>query len=382
MDLTTRCPQCGTTFLASLEQLQLRKGYIRCVQCAHIFDGYEAVVPSGPASAGESAVARPSSPAAPVADTLIKKPGSRVSAGSDVPVSPKPGAPQHNAAVAPAPPSVVRGRREFTISDQHSASPSGSEPSWSLPLTGVHSLVSGADATPEHRIATPDDDPVIPASDHVKIDIDHVSIKPDPVTLDPEHFRAEPKAGAPARYTEHWDQPLDDPQSSMWRSLVSAVWVAVIAAGVLLFAAQVVYVFRVQIAENIPALRPGLERMCDALNCTVAYSRHLDMIVITQSSLQQETAESDGDGDGNESVLLQLTLRNVHGGPQEWPTLVLDLKDFSGALIARKHLPKTVYLPDAMADTPFPENSEHMIVLPLTIHGLKVNGYQLTAFFP
>src|SRR3546814_124736 len=44
MDLSTRCPQCGTTFLASLQQLQLRKGYIRCVNCAHIFDGYEAVV--------------------------------------------------------------------------------------------------------------------------------------------------------------------------------------------------------------------------------------------------------------------------------------------------------------------------------------------------
>src|SRR5690606_32352637 len=55
MDLTTRCPQCGTTFSASLEQLQLRKGYIRCINCAHIFDGYEAVVSPGgaPAVAGD-----------------------------------------------------------------------------------------------------------------------------------------------------------------------------------------------------------------------------------------------------------------------------------------------------------------------------------------
>src|SRR5690606_9016063 len=46
MDLTTRCPECGTTFSASLTQLQLRKGYIRCINCAHIFDGFEAVVSS------------------------------------------------------------------------------------------------------------------------------------------------------------------------------------------------------------------------------------------------------------------------------------------------------------------------------------------------
>src|SRR5690606_6656724 len=46
MELTTQCPQCGEIFKASLEQLQLRKGYVRCINCAHIFDGYEAVVPA------------------------------------------------------------------------------------------------------------------------------------------------------------------------------------------------------------------------------------------------------------------------------------------------------------------------------------------------
>src|SRR5690606_31545883 len=50
MDLTTRCPECNTTFAASLEQLQLRKGYIRCINCAHIFDGFEAVVSPGAAT--------------------------------------------------------------------------------------------------------------------------------------------------------------------------------------------------------------------------------------------------------------------------------------------------------------------------------------------
>src|SRR5690606_22711632 len=39
---------------ASLEQLQLRKGYIRCINCAHIFDGFEAVVSPG-ADAARSA---------------------------------------------------------------------------------------------------------------------------------------------------------------------------------------------------------------------------------------------------------------------------------------------------------------------------------------
>src|SRR5690606_41525216 len=44
MELKTRCPRCGTIFAASAELLQRRRGYIRCIQCAHIFDGFEEVI--------------------------------------------------------------------------------------------------------------------------------------------------------------------------------------------------------------------------------------------------------------------------------------------------------------------------------------------------
>ncbi|MBV6272457.1 zinc-ribbon and DUF3426 domain-containing protein [Alcaligenaceae bacterium CGII-47] len=55
MDLTTRCPHCSTVFQVGLQDLQLRKGYIRCVQCAHIFDGYAEVVsePTAPMHSGK-----------------------------------------------------------------------------------------------------------------------------------------------------------------------------------------------------------------------------------------------------------------------------------------------------------------------------------------
>jgi len=50
--------------------------------------------------------------------------------------------------------------------------------------------------------------------------------------------------------------------------------------------------------------------------------------------------------------------------------------------VARKHLPKEVYLPPDQRDLPFPAGSEYAVTLPLTLHGLKVNGYQLSKFFP
>ena len=77
MDLTTRCPKCGTVFQAGLSDLQLRKGYIRCVQCAHIFDGYAEVVSD--ASAPEAPAPRPA--AAPVAEPPAAPPPQVIRSG-------------------------------------------------------------------------------------------------------------------------------------------------------------------------------------------------------------------------------------------------------------------------------------------------------------
>lgn len=354
MDLTTRCPQCGTIFQASLEQLQLRKGYVRCVQCAHIFDGYEAVVP------GESVSDSRSEP------TLMPPPGSTrgMAAEQSADVA-------DDAGHAPLPeeqpsiPSVVRARREFTISDQNFRAISGGEPSF-----GMSNLTGSAPADDRgggvrHSIAD--------------LDADHVEIVPE------DHFKPD---YYPARRSDKGDT-----YSDRWGIILSLVWRVLIVAGIIVFAAQLAYVFRVQLAEHVPALRPSLERMCEALQCEVAYSRQSDMIVITQSSLQKDTgkdaqtneeddATAAADENNEEVLILQLTLRNAYDKPQEWPTLVLDLKDFSGASIARKSLPKDVYLPADLVDTPFPASSERLIVLPLTMQGLNVNGYQLSAFFP
>src|SRR5690554_2249196 len=128
MDLTTRCPQCGTTFLASLDQLQLRKGYIRCVKCAHIFDGYEAVV-APDATPDHHPVASPPSDKQPAA--AAQRPHSMI-------------------AMSPTP-SVVRGRLEFTISDTQAVPSAESEPSWNVSDAGAHRGVSDdIDDSPEH----------------------------------------------------------------------------------------------------------------------------------------------------------------------------------------------------------------------------------------
>ncbi|EKU29241.1 hypothetical protein C660_15014 [Alcaligenes sp. HPC1271] len=76
------------------------------------------------------------------------------------------------------------------------------------------------------------------------------------------------------------------------------------------------------------------------------------------------------------------TLRNEFERPQEWPTLVLDLKDFSGALIARRNITPDQYLASERREPAFAARSEIMVRLPLNTGQLQVNGYQISPFFP
>ena len=51
MNLTTRCPNCGTAFRVQPAQLSARGGKVRCGKCSHVFDGVAALVAEGTQSA-------------------------------------------------------------------------------------------------------------------------------------------------------------------------------------------------------------------------------------------------------------------------------------------------------------------------------------------
>ncbi|CAM5212720.1 Putative Zn finger-like uncharacterized protein OS=Castellaniella defragrans OX=75697 GN=HNR28_002679 PE=4 SV=1 [Castellaniella defragrans] len=75
-------------------------------------------------------------------------------------------------------------------------------------------------------------------------------------------------------------------------------------------------------------------------------------------------------------------MRNQLGRAQEWPTLVVDLKDGSGTLLVRRNLSPSEYLGPTMMGQPFAARSEALVRVPLTLSGVRINGYQLDLFFP
>lgn len=378
MDLSTRCPQCGTEFTASLEQLQLRKGYIRCISCAHIFDGYDAVV-SG--NEGRAAAVSPT-----VTNARPTSPGPD-SAARDT---------------SAAMPSVLRHRQ------------TKNEPAFTVtPLAASDRRPSTEPARPAFSISNPQQisknalhqDPVFRMNDTDPGSLDHVAVRgdrPEPVlgtsptivAHNEPHISGLPQAGDTQQassdfYVEprtavgmghHRDTAdFSDVGAPRYRSVAKVFWSALAVAGLLLLLAQLAYVYRAQIAHQIPAFRPLLTEACAQLNCKVAYSRRIDLISIMSSSLRATAKPADAAAD---AINLQFTLRNTYDSPQEWPTLVLDLTDFSGTLVVRKNLPPSSYLTPEALRQPFAASSEISLEVPIALNGLKINGYQLGKFFP
>lgn len=344
MELTTRCPQCGTVFSANLQQLQLRKGFVRCTQCAHIFDGYEAVVPSD-----QSLV--PSEPKVP---------------DLPLPVAPPPTVPPliipARGTDAPARPSLpetagTESRGRFTISATAGAQAPDSrqDPIFKI---GSPAHERGAEEPSIGRVAAPPVAQEPPAGGSIYI---------------------EPRRRAPASMPDD-REALPEGESAGSSSWVRVFWGVLVVAGLLLLAGQALYVYRAQIANQIPALRPMLEQACASLACKVAYVRRIEQISVTSSALRASPTPGDAP-EGESQMMLQFTLRNAYDKPQEWPTMVLDLKDFSGTLVVRKNLAPAEYLAPATLSRPFPASSEVTVSLPIKLDGLKVNGYQLDKFF-
>lgn len=182
-------------------------------------------------------------------------------------------------------------------------------------------------------------------------------------------------------------------EHSATASVGRLVWRLLVLLGLLVLLAQAVYVYRAQIANNVPVLRPMLERVCVALECKVPYARQIDQISIMNSSLRSGTGAAVGsasaekadkaaaDGQTPPPMLLQLTMRNNYNKPQEWPTLVLDLTDLSGTRVVRKNLLPESYLPANVLGQPFRAGEDISVSVPIVLKGVKANGYQLDKFF-
>lgn len=449
MALTTRCPQCGTTFKVVPDQLRVRNGLVRCGACSTVFDGRACLLPE----AGSLPPAAPSAPAVPpvpssaaaaaapvLAPTLARpsaeprqtppwedEPAAPQSAPAApvapvAPVAPAAPSPAPIAPVAPTvraepvispvatpaiPPAVLRGRDAIRRPVQPEDTLPEDEPDDDHDLEdevreAPHGRVDTGRAytgrtytgrTDNSRtdsgyqkpiIASRDNEPIIKWDDRDAPD-DHDS-RDDGDDHDLDDDREPVLGEARTRYSSATDvgrappEFLDQDRSER-RGLMRKIWGYACLLGLIALGLQLLYVYRTDIANSAPALRPVLETVCQPLGCTVGYARRLERIAISSSSLQPPTGAAAID-DGRSRLVLNLVLRNRYDKPQHWPALVLDLTDLSDTVVVRKVLKPEDYLTPEQLRGPFAPAGELKISVPIEVTGVQVNGYQLDKFFP
>lgn len=486
MALTTRCPQCGTSFKVVPDQLRVRNGLVRCGACSTVFDGRACLVtaPGAPVASTVPATAplpssaaavaapvlaapQPHPPAAPIPEPAFTpvSPASPAPAPAFTPARPAPVSshvtppaivppraapaeprvvlPWEDEPVAPPPgpsmpPAVLRSRDdirkraepEAAIPDDHAEDddyadddgepflrepePPRTAPAPRPPVFRDEPIVATRSGEPtldwragqprsdvrneprhdarhdprqgprhEPRHATADDFRDDERDDVRDIERDDEYEDED----DLDHGAHEPVLGdTRTRYSSATDVGRAPPefldQDRIERSgFMRKLWGYACLVGLIVLALQLLYAYRTDIANSVPALRPVLEAVCKPLDCTVGYARRRDLISISSSSLQPPAGAAAID-DGRTRLVLTVMLHNRHDKPQYWPALVLELNDLSDTVVVRKVLMPENYLTPEQLKGPFGPQGALKISVPIEVTGVQVNGYQLDKFFP
>ncbi len=337
MSLVTRCPKCHSDFVVKLEQLQALDGLVRCGECAHIFNGFEALQSQLP--------------------TLTQRPGMGVSASSSAPAT-------------TSAPTYASTYPSTSVSTSTPSTPSTPPSLAAQPSVLRHRAERGERTEP---LKTPEprglSEPFEPTAFSLRS-----APETSPVMIAGEaRLRGEgPSVGR--TQPEFLVDEVDTPR------LMMLLWSLASVLALALVVVQLAYIYRNDLATHFPSLRPALESLCGKLKCEVSLRRHLERISVSVVSFERQSGGSQ-EGKAVE-MTLRFSLRNRFNQAQPWPDLSLELTDASGTVVLRKRLRPNEYLPAALVDKPFAASQEVNLVLPVTVTGLQINGYTLKPFFP
>lgn len=400
--MRTRCPACGTVFRVTSEQLRLKAGKVRCGHCQTVFNAFDEFLPEE----APPAVRVPAEPAPPAFAPLE----SQAPSGHEpdwpeiveqLPQMGEPGDEAGREFVADG--SMVS---ELEAGALPQAEDATADPTSRLALTEAfdHELPAVADseplpaplaveATALPQPAAAEADPVFdPATEPLPEPV--IELPPDGETAlagpadgesgeTPEQSTLAAREAGLVAARELSDAPaynrwaagtLADGGASAFASTTvkRAVWPFVLVAGLLLLAlaGQLLQHFRTEVVRGLPASAPYYE----LLGVSVPLSRNPELVAIEASDLQSDNVRG--------LFVLQATLHNRAGYPQDWPALELTLTDAADSVVARKVMAAAEYLPPTISPELFPANGEVAIRLWIEARNLGAAGYRLYVFYP
>lgn len=351
IELTTQCPQCHHRFDVNLEQLQQRKGLLRCAQCAHIFDAYACAV--------EGQDPPSTTPVPPIVPQFDELPSESALVVSSLPTPDLP--PVSPAEKVSLEPLVITTRarpKSIITSSQPIQSTVEIE---SEPYSDIRVYLHTEDVSKANTSL----EPVIPP-----LESDSVYGDSNDFTFTPDSYRSS------TRLPDPQEQDTDQENHSSWARWL---WGMMFWILLLVLVAQVIYVYRSHIANTVSFTRPVLQWMCDEIECDLPYMREIDAIEVRQSALQQQPNFGK---EQHYAYQLQLQIKNNLAWAQEWPTLVVSFSDAAAAVMATMAISPDQYLSPSQLSRPFEAGTQQSIRVPVNVKNKKINGFTVDKYYP
>ncbi len=430
MSLVTRCTACGTLFKVVADQLKISDGWVRCGQCAHVFDAQANLVSEtppvaatpvskAPVAAPSPAIAAPvftpSPPtmrpaAAPLLRTLAPAP---VAMPISERVSKQPlGIPTPMAASAPASPLVdpisdritpedlLDFKRSRAISMSAELEPSLPPPS--LPPTSTFresdfNILLTESASPSSQM--PDSQQFKPGRLRDSTDLP-TDAGPSTNTWASSEFAPHiskapismlPEVSSTAAI-DTLASPLPTPsfvaqaqRAARWRSPWARFGLGLLALALMAaLALQVVLQEKDRIAALRPSSKPWLEQLCQAMACRVQAYQQIESILVDASSFNKVNKTESSPEAKIQSYKLAVTLKNIGALPVALPHVELSLQDAQEQPVLRRVLSPADLGALQTSLQPSADFAGNLTVQIDTtqLASARISGYRVLAFYP
>jgi predicted Zn finger-like uncharacterized protein len=380
MSLITRCPACGTLFKVVADQLKISQGWVRCGQCAEVFDAQAQM---------SSARSGPSAPVPLQAEQTIVAPEAIV-----------PAAPTLGHAAGASNPVAETDATSFQIQMLGDEADSAAD----LVADSSVSPALYADFSDSNWINT-----VNPPAPQSRADIVDSgvpsSLSPYPsadgllaVGAGPLASRVQSAirpsllpagmGSVSGGITDPTVNPVEEPpgfvrqaqRAQRWRSpwvrmLLLLVSVALLAA----LGAQIALQERARIAALEPRAQPWLKELCAVAGCTVGPLKHIEAVVVDASSFNKLRTEGK-----YELYKLALNLKNTGALPVAVPHIELSLNDAQDQPVLRRVLSPADLGAALSVLAPAAELAGNTTIQvdSTQLAGTRVAGYRVWAFYP
>lgn len=368
MSLITRCPTCETMFRVVPDQLRVSEGWVRCGQCAHVFDATQNMVQTPGTPHGETTAPTqvsplpPPPPQRPSPPPLAHPPPPLPTAAS----SAQPATEIDLPPMAEVPrPLAKRSIPVQVPSPETKSAPTVGATDGDVPRTDMARVDEWLDGPPtDPQTAILQTQGTADALPYRKQDAqsDRMQVRDDSAVTDtstpkPSFLRSD------AQEVSLWRRP------AMRRVLLVVVLVLLALLG-----AQFLIKERNRVAAVQPALRPVLQALCSVVGCNLAPLRQIESIVIDSSSFSRVR---------DDDYRLGFSLKNTAPIEVAMPAIELSLTDPQDRPVVRRVIMPAEFGARSAA---LASGTEWSGSLALTVKPgadvQRIAGYRLLAFYP